>query len=90
MKRINIIVHGLVQGVFFRYNAKKEALKLDLKGYARNMPNGTVEIVAEGTEDKLRDLIDFCKKDPGVAQVDKVDAKFEKTKNEFRSFEIRH
>jgi len=90
MKRINIIAHGLVQGVFFRYYTKKEALTLDLKGYASNMPDGTVEIVAEGPEDMLRELMEFCKKGPGVADVSKVDVKFEKAKNEFKSFEIRN
>jgi len=90
MKRINIVVHGLVQGVFFRYNTKKESLNLGLKGYAKNLPDGTVEIVAEGPEDKLKELMEYCKKSPGAAQVDKVDVKFEKPKNEFQSFEVRH
>ena len=90
MKKINIIVHGLVQGVFFRYHTKKEALNLNLKGYARNMPDRTVEIVAEGPEDKLKELIEFCKKGSSVAEVSKVEVKFEKAKNEFQSFEIRH
>ena len=49
MQRAHLIVHGLVQGVFFRYNAKKEALNLGLKGYTKNLPDGTVEFVAEET-----------------------------------------
>ena len=90
MKRIYITVHDSVQGVFFRYNAKKEALKLDLKGYARNMSDRTVEIVAEGPEDKLKEFVEFCKKGPGAAQVDKVDVKFGEANNEFQNFGIRH
>ena len=65
MQRTHIIVHGLVQGVFFRYNTKKEALSLGLKGYTRNMPDGTVEIVAEGQKDRLDGLVEFCKSSPG-------------------------
>ncbi len=90
MQRAHIIVHGLVQGVFFRYNTKKEALSLGLKGYVRNTPNGSVEIVAEGSKDKINELINFCKSNPGASDVSKVDVKFEKASNQFKSFEVRH
>ena len=90
MKRINIIVHGLVQGVFFSYNIKKEALNLGLKGYAKNLPDGTVEVVAEGPEDKLKELMEYCKKSPGASQVDKIGITIEKPKKEFESFEVRN
>ena len=82
------MVHGLVHGVFFRSNTRRVALDLGLKGYARNMPDGTVEVVAEGPEDRINELIEFCKKGSEAAQVDKVDVKFEKAVNEFDDFEI--
>lgn len=84
------MVHGYVQGVFFRHNTKKEALILGLKGYVKNMADGTVEVVAEGSEDKIKELIEFCKKGPEAAQVEKVDVKFEKATGEFNGFEVRH
>ena len=90
MQRVHIMIHGLVQGVFFRSNARKVALDLGLKGYARNMPDGTVEVVAEGPEDKIKELIEFCKKGPETAEVSKVDVNFEKPVNEFNSFEVRY
>ena len=90
MQRVHITVHGYVQGVFFRHNTKKEALILGLKGYVKNMADGTVEVVAEGPEDKINELIAFCKKGPEAAQVEKVDVKFEKAKGEFNGFEVRH
>ena len=90
MKRAHLIVHGLVQGVFFRSNTIREASNLGLKGYAKNMADGSVEIVAEGPEDKLQKLIEFCKKGPGAAEVSKVNVKFEKAKNEFDVFEVRY
>jgi len=89
MKRVNIIINGSVQGVFFRANAKEIALSLGLKGYAKNLPNGAVEVVAEGPEDKLKELISFCKKGPEAAEVSKVDVEFSDASNEFDGFEVK-
>lgn len=89
MQRAHIIVHGLVQGVFFRHNTKRKALSLGLKGYAKNMPDGTVEVFAEGPEDKIKELIGFCKKGPEAAEVSRVDVKFGKARDEFESFDVR-
>ena len=90
MQRAHLIVHGLVQGVFFRANAKKAAESLGLKGYARNTADGNVEVIAEGPEEKIRELIKFCKKGPGAARVDTVEVYIEEASNEFDSFEVRH
>lgn len=90
MQRVHIIVHGHVHGVFFRHYTKKTALSLSLKGYVRNMADDSVEVVAEGPEDKLKELIKFCKKGPEAADVEKVDVKFEKASNEFKSFGVRY
>ena len=90
MKRVHIIVHGSVQGVFFRSNTRDIASSLGLKGYVRNMPDGTVEVVAEGNEDKTKELVEFCKKGPEAAEVTKTDVEFEKASNEFKSFEVRY
>jgi len=89
MKRIHLIIRGKVQGVFYRDNTQKKASELNLKGYVKNLPNGTVEAVAEGSEDKLAKLIEFCKNNPGYSNVSKVDVKEEKPANEFESFEVR-
>ena len=89
MKRAHLIVHGSVQGVFFRANARRKAIELGLKGYAKNMADGSVEIVAEGSKEKLNELIEFCRKNPGKSSVIKVDIKFENFKNEFNAFEIK-
>ena len=90
MKRAHIIVHGYVQGVFFRHYARKTALSLGLKGYVRNMADGTVEVVAEGSKEKINELIKFCKKGTEGAEVSNVDIKFEKASNEFEGFEVRY
>tara|TARA_Y100000310_G_scaffold343975_1_gene454320 strand:- start:3067 stop:3336 length:270 start_codon:yes stop_codon:yes gene_type:complete len=89
MKKVHIVVHGSVQGVFFRAKTKDTALGLGLKGYVRNKED-TVEVIAEGPEDKLKELISFCKKGPEMAKVNKVDVHFDEASNEFDGFEVRH
>ena len=90
MQRVHILVKGAVQGVFFRSNTKREAESLDLTGYARNIGDGTVEIIAEGPKEKLDELVEYCKKGPEAAVVEKIDVKFDKATNEFEGFEIKH
>ena len=87
MKRIVIQVFGLVQGVFFRYNTRKIARNLGLTGIVKNLPDGSVYIEAEGSEDKLIELLKFCKKGPRSARVDNVDCKFEPFQSKFKGFE---
>lgn len=89
MKRVWIIVYGKVQGVFFRANAKKAAIGLGLNGFAKNLSDGSVEVIAEGQEDKLKELIEYCRKGPERAQVSKIDVKFLKATGEFKGFEVR-
>jgi|TARA_Y100000294_G_C8330176_1_gene246366 acylphosphatase len=90
MKRGNIIVHGLVQGVLFRANTVKAARELGLKGYTKNLQDGTVEVIAEGTEEKINGLIRFLKSSPGASDVSKVDAKFTEPENEFDGFDVKY
>ena len=58
MRGVHIIITGRVQGVFFRYSTNKVGNKLGLKGLVRNLPDGNVEVVAEGDEDKLKEMVD--------------------------------
>ena len=87
MKRIIIKVYGLVQGVFFRYTTRKVARSLGLTGYVKNMPDGSVYIEAEGPEDKLKELLEFAKKGPKYAQVEKTDYEFKDSINKFQIFD---
>ncbi|MBL7054159.1 acylphosphatase [Candidatus Woesearchaeota archaeon] len=90
MKRIHLIINGKVQGVFYRDNTKKKASELGLKGFVKNIENGLVEIIAEGPEDKLSELIEFCKNNPGYSEVDRLDIKKEKATNEFIGFKVKY
>jgi acylphosphatase len=85
--RIVIIVHGLVQGVFFRFTTRRIARKLGLTGYVKNLPNGSVYIDAEGPKDKLNKLLEFSRKGPRDARVDRVEYDYKKPKSYLKSFE---
>ena len=87
--RVHITVHGKVQGVFFRDFAKREAGKLGLTGWVKNMDN-VVEIVAEGDKMKLRELILECQKGPPIAKVEKVDYEWEEYTGKFTNFFINY
>lgn len=71
-RRLHLIVHGLVQGVFFRASARQMALELGLSGWVRNRPDGTVEILAEGEESRLKQLLAWSRHGPPHAQVSQV------------------
>lgn len=90
MKRLHAIVKGRVQGIFFRANAEKMALKLGLKGFVRNTDSGDVEVVAEGPKESLNELMKWCAKGPLLAHVDSVDSKWEDAIGEFETFSIRY
>ena len=73
MKCFKIIFFGRVQGVFFRANAKRKADELGLKGYAKNLDNGSVEVIMQGDEANVEILIDFLKKEDFLSPDDEGD-----------------
>ena len=88
--RVHVIVSGRVQGVFFRYETKKEALKRGVKGWVRNLPTGEVEAVFEGEKGDVEEMIKFCRKGPPLAKVKDVKVSWEEYKGEFEDFKIIH
>lgn len=70
--RMRIVVSGRVQGVGFRYAAVTEARRLGLVGWARNAPDGSVEIVAEGEPQAVRALLAWSQTGPPMARVRNV------------------
>lgn len=89
MKCAHLMVSGRVQGVFFRDNTRKKALQLGLKGYAKNLPDGNVEIVAQGSEEKLDELIAFVRKGPGISRVTDIKVGHRQPED-FDSFDVRY
>ena len=69
MRRVRIIVYGRVQGVGFRYFVQEQAKQYGVKGYVRNLPNGQVEIDAEGEHSSLQEFILLCKKGSRLSTV---------------------
>ncbi len=71
--RRKIVVQGHVQGVFFRETTRRRADAEGVAGWARNLPDGSVEAVFEGEADAVERLIGFCREGPRRARVDWVD-----------------
>jgi acylphosphatase len=71
--RRRVIVHGHVQGVFFRDSVRRLAQQRKVAGWVANQPDGAVEAVFEGEPDDVERLVAFCRKGPRGAQVESVD-----------------
>lgn len=69
MERKRCIVAGTVQGVFFRASTRREAQRLGLTGVARNLPDGSVEVIACGAEAAVAELIQWLHRGPEHARV---------------------
>ncbi len=87
--RLTGVVTGMVQGVNFRRYTQRHALGLNLTGYVRNLPDGSVEFVAEGTRDDLERLLDLVRMGSPMSAVENVDAQWGAATGEFYHFEIR-
>lgn len=72
MKRISILLSGKVQGVYFRASTEKIATRIGVCGFVKNLPNGKVFIEAQGTEEQLQELINWCRLGPERARVDEL------------------
>jgi acylphosphatase len=71
--RRRVIVHGLVQGVFFRETTRRRAEDAGVAGWVANRPDGTVEAVFEGAPDAVERLVRFCGRGPRGAVVERVE-----------------
>jgi len=88
MTRLTAKIYGTVQGVFFREKTEALAKNLGLTGFAKNLPDGTVKIVAEGDEVYLQQLLEWCHHGPGSAKVEKVESTFQVATSEFEGFKV--
>jgi acylphosphatase len=87
-RAVTCFVSGMVQGVGFRYFTYREASRLSLGGYVRNLPDGRVQVYAEGPEDKLKDLIDVLQNGPRFSDVHHLDVQWESYQGKYKSFNI--
>jgi acylphosphatase len=86
--RARVIVKGRVQGVFFRYSTREMANKLGVFGWVKNRWDGSVEAVFEGDRDRVEEMIEWCRKGPPGAHVQRVDSEWEEYLGEFDQFSI--
>lgn len=89
LARLRLLVRGRVQGVFFRQAAAEEARSLGLRGWVRNLPNGDVEIVAEGPRRELKILAAWANQGPRLARVIGVEEEWSDYRGEEGPFAIR-
>ncbi len=85
-----VLISGKVQGVGFRNFTQRNARQLGVNGYAKNLPNGKVEVVAEGDKSQLDALIALLKRGPRFARVDSLDVDERSFTGEYESFGIRY
>ncbi len=89
VKRAEYRVYGIVQGVGYRYFVYRNAKSLNLTGFAKNMYDGTVWVIAEGEEVNLKKLYDILLIGPTYAYVKKVEVEYGEPTGEFLGFEIK-
>jgi len=86
--RAHVFVSGRVQGVFFRDHTRRWATSLGLTGWVRNMPDGRVEVLAEGEKEKVEGLLSKLRLGPPLASVENVTVAWGEYSGEFSDFRI--
>lgn len=87
---LKALVHGKVQGVYYRAFTFRAAKLLSIKGFVRNNPDGNVEFEAEGEKANIEELLRQLKKGPPEAVVEKIDIVWTSYKGLYKSFDVRY
>lgn len=87
---VTLNINGLVQGVCFRAATKDTADRLGIKGWVRNLPDGSVEALFEGSHDDLEKAVKWCHSGPPGARVYHIDEKWAEYAGDFDAFNIRY
>ena len=88
MIRAHLFISGRVQCVFFRSTMCQKARQFNIYGFVKNLPDGNVEAVLEGEEEKVEKLVEWAKKGTFLAKVKEIEIIKEDYKGEFENFEI--
>ena len=86
--RVHVFVSGRVQGIGYRYSTVNEARRLGVNGWVRNLPDGRVEALFEGSKATVEEIIKWCHKGPRAAVVKDVAVEYEEPEG-FGGFETR-
>lgn len=89
MEEIHMYIAGTVQGVGFRAAVKRHAELHDIKGYVKNLPDGRVEICAQGNRDQIDDFIRTVRSRPGLGSISDLQMQLKPIQELFSSFEVR-
>ncbi len=73
MKTLRIYITGTVQGVFFRKYIKEKADELNIRGFVRNLDDGRIEVIAEGRDEKVNEMVEACKKGSAHSDVKNIE-----------------
>ena len=87
-QRVRLFVTGRVQGVFFRQSLKAKSIQNNICGWVKNLPDGRVECLLEGTEENISVLVKWAHTGPANAIVENVEIHNEKFCNEFTKFDV--
>ena len=90
LKRFHVIMIGKVQGVFFRASACEQANVLGISGFVRNLPDGSVEIEAEGDDCDLNRFLQWCRHGPPGARVEDVSVHWKQATHAESGFNVRY
>ena len=90
MKNLEIVVSGRVQGVCYRAFVLQKANEFNIKGYAKNMVNGNVKVIAIGEDNTMNIFINMLKEGPSMARVDDIQTSEIITGDEFSGFSIKY
>lgn len=88
--RAHVNISGRVQGVWFRVETQKAAVRYGVKGWVRNKTDGSVEALFEGGQSEVENILNWCKTGAPLSRVEHVETVWEGFSGEFESFEITH
>jgi acylphosphatase len=89
MKQARVLIAGRVQGVFFRGSAADQAKKYGLFGFARNLSDGRVELVLEGGETQINEMIRWCRKGPPLSHVADIEIEWSEAQRLYQGFDVK-
>ena len=87
-QQAHVVVHGRVQGVYYRFGVQQEAQANGTTGWVRNLPDGSVEAVVQGPTDRVQKVINWMRRGPRGAWVSSVDVNWSEPTTVFSSFDI--
>jgi acylphosphatase len=86
--RVRVFAGGRVQGVAYRFFAEKCAGRMGITGWVRNLPDGRVEVLAEGSGESIEAFLERLREGPSLARVDSFAVRRETSTGEFRDFQV--